>query len=77
VAPSPDTTSIISRIGNRVVAKWDPDELNQVIAQLRLERSFHCDPEPDRLLGLAEEIKLRTSNQINHGNALSLAYISC
>jgi hypothetical protein len=69
VAASPDTTSVISLIGGRIVAEWDPGKLDQVIAQLRLERSFYCDPEPDRLLGLAEEIKLRTSNQIIHGNA--------
>jgi hypothetical protein len=60
---------IISRIGTRVVT-WSSSSLFEILEQLRQERSEHYDRELESLITLAEEVKLRTSNEIIQGHAV-------
>jgi hypothetical protein len=72
------TTALVirSRIGNRVI-EWDQRTLTQVIAQLRSERDQHDteietsigEAAHNALMSQAEQIKHRTSNEINHVRA--------
>jgi hypothetical protein len=61
---------IISRVGRRIIVEWHQDRLSEVIAQLQRERSEHQDREPESLITLAEEIKLRTTTEINQSHAV-------
>jgi hypothetical protein len=66
-----------SRIGNRLIAEWDQRALTQVLAQLRSERNRHDavietsigEAARNALMSHAEQIKHRTSNEINHVRA--------
>jgi len=60
---------IISRVGGRVIV-WSPSSLFEILEQLRRERSLHQDREPESLITLAEEIKLRTTTEIDQSHAV-------